>query len=135
LASADPLSLQVYLQLHRPTDTLTPTSTITTIRALVSHYSHFACNKYLTTMALFPDSTVEQRREALKHHDDYNAAVVARLAFLAEHPEHAPVAKPKPTTIPMPRISEDAALAVIDMQGDFCPPVYASNYLSPFSRP
>jgi hypothetical protein len=102
---------------------------------LVSHYSHFAYNKHLTTMALFPDSAVEQRREALKHHDDYNAAVVARLAFLAEHPEHPPVAKPKPTPIPMSRISEDAALAVIDMQEDFCPPVCASNYLYPSSRP
>jgi hypothetical protein len=86
-------------------------------------------------VALFPDSTVEQRREALKHHDDYSAAVVARLVFLAEHPEHAPVAKPKPAPIIMPRLRDDAALAVIDVQEDFCPPVCASNYPYPSLKP
>ena len=76
-------------------------------------------------MAPRPDSEIQQLREALKRHDEFNAAVITRTQYLAAHPEHATpswlFAKPAP--IAMPLLSEDAALAIIDVQEDFCPPV------------
>jgi hypothetical protein len=49
----------------------------------------------------------------MAHHDEYNAAVHKMTAYLA-----APLSGP--------RIGEDAALLVIDVQEDFCPPVSVS---------
>jgi hypothetical protein len=48
----------------------------------------------------------------MTHHDEFNAAVHKMSTYLA-----APRA---------PRIGEDAALLVIDVQEDFCPPVSVS---------
>jgi hypothetical protein len=48
----------------------------------------------------------------MAHHDEFNAAVHKMSTYLA-----VPRA---------PRIGEDAALLVIDVQEDFCPPVSVS---------
>jgi hypothetical protein len=52
----------------------------------------------------------------MAHHDEYNAAVTKHLAHLAAPPSG-------------PRIGQDAALLVIDVQEDFCPPVRLSIVL------